>query len=124
MLIFGIILAVIGAALLVAFICNRLNCHKKVDATITKVLEDEVKIRGSSVKKYIPVFTYTVDGKEYTQKTNTSTYKNGRFQVGYKTIVYVNPKNPTNVRYESNTEFLVAGINFLLLGIICIILYF
>lgn len=122
MIVVGIILAAIGLLLIIAFICNRLKCRIKVEASVKKLAEQSVTLRGSTVKQYIPVFIYMVDGVTYTASANTATTKKDKFTVGQKLTIHANPKNPSSIRYGSNLGFLLAGLVFAGLGALFIVL--
>lgn len=108
-MIIGIILALIGLLLVVAFVSSRVRCTVKTEATVTSLSVKKLPLRGGSINQYTPVFTYTANGKAYTAKADQATFQANRFSVGEKLTVFVNPNDPANVRYGNNLGFLIAG---------------
>ncbi|MCQ2355052.1 MAG: hypothetical protein MJ102_08160 [Clostridia bacterium] len=64
-------------------------------------------MKGRTISECTPVFSYTVNGKEYTAKTDRSYSYPKKFSVGRKLIVFTDADHPEKVRYESNTGFCI-----------------
>ena len=124
MIVFGIITAVIGLLLTIGFILSRIKCSEAVEAEVSKLNEKKLYLRGSTIKQFNPVFTYSVGGKDYTQKSDILTTNAKKYFVGQKLTVLVNPKNPSEMRYGSNIGILLTGIVLLLIGALFITLTF
>ena len=124
MTIVGIILTAIGALLIVAFAISRARCKTRIEATVTKLSTKSVKLRGRTVTDTTPIFSYTVNGEEYTYKAEMSTVNRKRFAVGQKEFIFINEKHPNEARYGSNFGFLLCGIVCFLLGTAVIALAF
>ena len=122
MIIVGIIIAVIGALLVVAFAGSRVRCKMRIEATVSRLATKSMRLRGSTLTETTPVFTYTVNGKEYTYKAEMSTANRKRFAVGQKEFIYINDKNPEEARFGSNLGFLAFGICCVLVGALFIVL--
>ena len=124
MMVAGIVVAGIGVLLIVAFAISRARCKTKIEATVTKLSTKSMKLRGRTVTDTTPIFTYTVNGAEYTYKAETSTTNRKRFAVGQKEFVFINENHPNEARYGSNFGFLLCGIVCFLLGTAVIVLAF
>ena len=122
MLIFGIVLGVLGLLLVVAFILSRVRCTTKTEATVGRLIEKKMYLRGRTVKDITPVFTYTFDGKQYEAKADLSTTNAKRFTVGQKEYIYIDASHPENIRYGSNIGFLLTGIVIAAIGIFIIVI--
>ena len=109
----GLLLVIFGV---VFFIINTKNQdYIKIEATVLNVEleEDEyIDTDGNQVEaKYNVTIQYTVDGKDY-----TNTLENvSKYNVGDKTTVYYNPKDPTKI---TQTKTLIIPIIMIILGIV------
>lgn len=110
LLFIGLIFSITGSVMLYSSQKMKLMCTEKVSAVITDIEKSSNrsltphKTNGSTYKTMnIPVFTYTVNGNEYTQSssfnTNTNTYN-----VGDVMDIYYNPDNPNQIFVESNSS--------------------
>ena len=124
MIIIGIIIAVFGLLLIVSFMISRIKCRTETKAVIVKIIEKKSYHRGRTIIDCTPVFTYTVNGKEYTSKAESSTSNPKKYFVGQEVIVFTDANDPGVVRFGSNTGFGVAGAVIALLGIFVIVLCF
>ena len=124
MIVVGIIISVIGLLLVVSFVISRSRCRTRIEATVTGLDEKSMKLRGRTVRDITPVFTYTVDGKDYTYKAEMSTTNRRRFSVGQKETVFINEKHPSEARFGSNVGFLLFGLVLTFVGAAVIILSF
>lgn len=124
MMIFGIVAVGIGVLFLVAVAISRTRCTTKTEATVTKLATKSMKLRGRTVTDTTPIFTYTVNGEEYTYKAEMSTTNRKRFAVGQKEFIFINENHPNEARYGSNFGFLLCGVVCLLLGAAVIALAF
>ncbi len=122
MIILGIIIAVIGLLLIVAFAISRATCKTRIEATVSRLATKSMKFRGRTVTDTTPIFTYTVNGEEYTYKAEMSTTNRKRFAVGQKEFIFINEKRPNEARYGNNSGFLLCGIVCFLLGAMVIVL--
>ncbi len=116
MVVIGIVIAFIGLLFIVSFAISRATCRTRTEATVSKLEAKTMKLRGKTVGDYRPVFTYTVNGEEYTYKAEISTSRKNRFTVGQKEFIFINEKHPNEARYGSNTGFLIFGIVCFLTG--------
>ncbi len=116
MIAIGIIIAVGGLLFIVAFGISRARCKTRIEATVCKLATKSMKLRGRTVTDTTPIFSYSVNGKEYTYKAEMSTASRKRFCVGQKEFIYINEKHPEEARFGSNLRFLLCGIVLFLLG--------
>lgn len=124
MIILGIILTVIGILLLVSFFISHIRCRTETEAAVSKVIVKEHYHRGRTIKDCTPVFTYTVNGKEYTAKSEHSTRDPKKYFVGQKHIIFTDADHPESIRHGSDAGYGIAGVVIALLGIGIIVLYF
>ncbi len=124
MRIVGIILAVIGVLLLFAFVYSKIRCRTGVEATISKIIEKKTVFRGSTIKEFTPVFTYTVNQKKYTQKADLVTRNAKKYAVGQKCIVLVDMEHPEKMRFGSNIGIFFCGLCLSVLGIFIVYVSF
>lgn len=124
MIVLGILLALVGVLLIVACGNNKAKCTMRVEATVSSISVKVLPRRGYSVKYYTPIFSYTVDGANYSTKADLSTKDVKQFAVGQKATVLVNPADPAMMRYGSTAGFLIAGIVLALVGLFVIVLCF
>lgn len=122
MIVIGIIISVIGLLFVVAFATSRSKCKMRIEATVSRLATKSMKLRGRTVTDITPIFTYTVNGKEYTYKAETSTTNRKKFAVGQKEFIYINDKHPEEARFGNNLGFLFCGFVFILLGAVVIAL--
>ena len=124
MIVLGCILDLLGVLLILAFAVSRIKCTTAVAAVVSHIDIKKMTVRGSTVKRYLPTFTYTVNGKEYTAKADSDTADARKFIVGQTVTIYTDINNPTVIRYGSNSGFLTAGIILTAVGIGIIVLSF
>lgn len=122
MIVVGIIISVIGLLFVVAFAISRARCKMRIEATVSRLATKSMKLRGRTVTDTTPIFTYTVNGKEYTYKAEMSTANRKRFAVGQKEFIYINDKHPEEARFGNNLGFLVCGICCVLVDALFIVL--
>ena len=122
MIVIGIIIAVIGSLFVVAFAITGARCKTRIEAIVSRLATKSVKLRGSTVTDTTPIFTYTVNGKEYIYKAEMSTTNRKRFAVGQKEFIYINDKHPEEARFGNNLGFLIFGICCVLVGALFIVL--
>ena len=122
MIVIGIIIAIIGLLFVVAFVISRVRCKTKTESIVSGLATKSIKLRGKTVTDTTPIFTYTVNGKEYTYKAEMSTVKRKRFVVGQKEFIYINDKHPEEARFGNNLRFLFFGICCALVGTLFIVL--
>ena len=124
MIVLGIILALVGVLLIAAVINSKGKCTMRVEATVSSLIVKAMPRRGYTVDYYTPIFTYTVDGKEYSTKADLFTKDKKLFAVGQKATVLVNPADPAMMRYGSTAGFLITGIVLALAGLFFLVLCF
>ena len=122
MLIPGIILTVIGLLLLFACVFSYTRCRVRTEAVVSRVNVKKTYLRGTTLREFTPVFTYTVNGKQYTAQSYVTTRKPDRYTVGQTVTVYTDARNPENMRYGSHIGFLCAGIVLTAAGALLIVL--
>ena len=123
-MIVGMILSVIGILLIVAFLMSRLRCRTLTRAAVSKISEQKRYYKGRVITDYIPVFEYSVNGKKYTYKADSSTRDPNRFYIGQELNLYIDAKHPETARYGSNAGYCIAGILFAAVGIFFLVLAF
>ena len=124
MMVVGMVVVIIGLLLIIAFAISRARCKTRIEATVSSLAKKSMYFRGRTVTDTTPVFTYTVNGREYTYKAEMSTTNRKRFAVGQKEFIYINENNPEEARFGSNMGFLLFGIVLLLIGAAFIVLTF
>ena len=124
MIVLGIVLTVIGLLLIIAFVSGRIRCNTETEAVVVRIIEKKQYHRGRTVSDCTPVFSYSVNGKEYTAKPEYSTSDTKKFSVGQKVMIFTDAGHPENIRYGSNAGFCIAGIVLAALGIFTIVLVF
>ena len=122
MIIIGSVITIIGLLFVVAFATSRAKCKTRTQATVSRLATKSIKLRGRTVTDITPIFTYTVNGKEYTYKAEMSTTNRKRFTVGQKEFIYINEKKPEEARFGNNLGFLLFGICCVLVGALFIVL--
>ena len=122
MIIIGSVITIIGLLFVVAFVISRARCKTRTEATVSRLATKSIKLRGRTVTDTTPIFTYTVNGKEYTYKAEMSTTNRKRFTVGQKEFIYINDKHPEEARFGNNLGFLLFGFCCVLVGAVFIVL--
>ena len=122
MIVLGIIPVVIGVLLLCAFLSSLIGCRTETEAVIVRIHEKKRFWKGRTIYDCTPEFSYTVNGKEYTAKTESSYSDPKKFSVGQKLTVFIDASHPERVRYGSNVGFGITGIVLALIGIFIIVL--
>ncbi len=116
MIIVGILITITGILLTLAFIIGRITCSMRAEATVSKILETSITMRGRKLKEYTPEFTYIINGKTFTDKAETPSRKKDKYIVGQKVTVYVNPKHPEKTWFGNNLGFLFLGLAAVVIG--------
>ena len=125
LIVLSIIMSLTGLLLLAAILNSRIKCRTRVEATVSDIIIDKLPTRGGTyVKQYTPVFSYSVNGKTYTGKADTTTMKAEKYFIGQTVSVYVDSDYPEAMRYGSNFGILLAGLVFLAIGVLILVLYF
>lgn len=122
MIVLGIVLSLIGVLMIVSLAMSKIKCRTAIEATVSKITEKSTTLRGSTIKSYSPVFTYSFGGRQYTAKSDVSTRNPDKYTVGQKLTVFTDEAHPENVRYGSNVGILFGGLVFALLGALFIVL--
>ncbi len=79
----GIVMLAVGIIYPALTLKHQIACKGKVVATVVKVETKRHYSGDRKVTKYLPTFSYTVDGKNYTTESDLETmnmlkYKNGK----------------------------------------------
>lgn len=122
MIIIGITLTMLGILLLISFLLSRIKCKTVTEAIVCKIIVKKRYFRGRTIKEYTPVFEYSVNGKKYTYKADSSTRNSNKFFKGQTLNIYIDPKQPDAARYGSNAVYCIAGIIFAAAGMFFLIL--
>lgn len=123
-LVFGIIVSLIGIALIVIHFRDLINCREKITATISNLKVEKVSVRGSSVSSYCPKFTYEVDGQTYNGIATFTTNTKNKYKVGDGIEICYNSKNPGQYRMPGRFKSLVFGIIIAAIGMLFVGLNF
>lgn len=118
----GIVILTIGTLLIFAFLMSRIRCRTKTEAIVSKIIVKKRYFRGSTLKDYTPVFEYSVNGKKYTYRADSSTRNPNKFFKGQNLNIFLDPKHPETARYGSNAVYCIAGCIFAAVGIFFLIL--
>ncbi len=123
-LIVGLLLSLVGLLLLVSFVFSRIKCTVETEATVSDVISKSTFWRGKTLWQCTPVFTYYVDGKEYSGKADFSVSDPKKFTVGQSVRIFVNKKSPIEFRCGSNAGIVILGILLLAAGLVLCICFF
>ncbi len=123
-LIFGIILAILGAIILFTAVKNALTCKKKIYATISSIATQKTTLRGSTIYYYHPVVAYDAGGNHYETQAPFSTGRKDKYIIGNKMVVYIDESNPGSCRFPGKPGLWITGLLFLFAGLFFAILYF
>lgn len=118
----GIVILTIGTLLIFAFLMSRIRCRTETEAIVSKIIVKKRYFRGRTLKDYTPVFEYSVNGKKYTYKADSSTRNPNKFFKGQYLNVFLDPRHPETARYGSNAVYCIAGCIFAAVGIFFLIL--
>ena len=118
----GIVVLTIGTLLIFAFLMSGIRCRTKTEAIVSKIIVKKRFFRGRTLKDYIPVFEYSVNGKKYTYRADSSTRNPNKFFKGQYLNIFLDPKHPETARYGSNAVYCIAGCIFAAVGIFFLIL--
>lgn len=125
-LIIGIVCVVIGIFILISHFTNQAKQTGEVTAKVVRI-ESRVEqdTDGLDTRYYYPIVEYTVDNKKYEQQlpdsgsTISSEYKEGdTVELSY------NPDNPNEISKKGSIGGMIAGIFFIIVGIIVAISIF
>ncbi len=124
-LIVGIILTLFGIGYPILKIKHRLSCSARITARVSKVQKShETHHRGHSYRYYTPWFTFTVNGKEYTVKSDTETRLHQKYSVGKEFVIRYNPNNPEEIAVGISLLPYLCGVLFTAFGVTFIYCYF
>ena len=121
-LIFGIIIALIGMILLFSYFKVLLSCRQAVIAQITSVKKEKITLRGSSVYSYRPVFSYSVDGHEYSGEATFTTHNKTKYNSGDSLKIYVSATQPGLYRFDGKIAPMIIGLIMVVIGGLFIVL--
>ena len=119
-MIIGIACVVIGIFILVSYFNAKKVQTAETTATIIRIdSEVETDTDGFETRYYYPVIEYTVDNKKYEKRlpdsgtTNSTEYKENEIvEINY------NPNNPNEISKKGSNGGLLAGIFFIVIGLI------
>ena len=95
-LVFGLIFAAIGGALLAGRFGEKSRCTFETKGVVTDIVRIESESADNRSITYAPVFTYVYEGEEYTYQSSTSS-SSPSFRKGETVTVMVNPADPIEV---------------------------
>lgn len=121
-LIIGIVLAVLGALMLLGTIGRNLTCSQKVTAKVVEMRVDESGYWNGTLPHY-PTFTYVVNGREYTVESKEYTRSMNKYRVDEEAIIWCNPKNPKEIRLGVSIGGFFAALVPLIIGGLLIYIY-
>lgn len=121
-LIIGIVLAVLGALMLLGTIGRNLTCSQKVTAKVVEMRVDESGHWKGTLPHY-PTFTYVVNGREYTVESKEYTRKMDKYRVDEDAAIWCNPKDPEEFRLGVSVGGFFAALVPLIIGGVLIYVY-
>ena len=121
-LIIGIVLAVLGALMLLGTIGRNLTCSQKVTAKVVEMRADESGYWNGTLPHY-PTFTYVVNGREYTVESKEYTRSMNKYRVDEETIIWCNTKDPEEIRLGVSIGGFFAALVPLIIGGLLIYVY-
>ncbi len=117
LLIMGIVITAIGIIYPALTLKHRASCSATVTATVVKV-EKKTHYNGDkTVYKYLPTFSYMVDGKEYITESDLETMNMLKYKEGNAVTIRYNPASPETICVGKKVFPYVCGILFLAFGI-------
>lgn len=122
-LIVGIVLAVVGGLIFAAAVSATRSCSQKTTARVVKVVCENTGYWRGTYPHY-PVVTYTVNGKEYTVKSSTSTRFITKYKEGQEVVIRYNPKKPKEIQVGIGLLSYIVGAFIALCGVVLIAVYF
>lgn len=123
-LVFGIISAVIGLILIALKIKVIASCRVKTVATISALHIEKTLVRGSTVRTYYPVLTYSYDNESYTCTAPFSSVRANKYKEGEQMIMYISSDNPELYRFPRRLGMIFTGLIFLSVGLLFVVLFF
>lgn len=123
-LVFGIIVLILGLIILYVYFKTVILCRCKILSEITKVKEEQLLIRGSTLHTYRPEFMYMYEGQKYKGVASFSTTNENKYNVGDSLLIYVNVKNPGLYRFSGRFGMLITGLVIFAIGALFTILWF
>lgn len=125
-LIIGIAAVVIGIIILITHFTSQAKQTAETTATVIRIESRmETDTDGEDTRYYYPIIEYTVNNQKYEQQlpdsgsTISSDYKEGdKIEVTY------NPDNPNEISKKGSFGGLIAGIFFIIIGIIAVLSIF
>lgn len=123
-LIIGIISAALGLVIFAGFIVSKASCSLKLTATVTEVKTSTLYVRGSKTYRYHPVYSYEVDGKEYSCEAPFDSGSAKKFREGDTRMIGVNPKRPESITFKGRFTALLWAVLFMIIGLFFVVLFF
>lgn len=123
-LIFGIVVAALGALLAWVKIKVLISCRTPVNAEICRIKNESTKIRGSTVHSYRPVYLYSFGGKEYKAEAPFSSVREKKYNIGDCMQILICEKNPDLYCFRGRLGMLFAGLIIFAIGMVFVVAYF
>lgn len=120
----GIILALISLFLLVLKVISLFKCSQRIEGHITGTEDMKTLLRGSTIHHYHPVCEYEVNGEKFAETAPYSSRNEEKYKKGDTVIMYMNPKNPRDVRFPYFDGSIIVDLAFLAMGITLVVCYF
>lgn len=122
-LVTGILLALLGGLIFCAAVSSNRSHSQRTTGTVVRIEVDNTRhLRGTF--PHYPVVTYTVDGKEYTAKSETYTRIGTKYKLGQRLTVHYDPNSPKKIRVGVDAWSFAVGITMAILGLALVALYF
>lgn len=115
-LIVGIVLAAIGILYPALTLRRRAACKASVTATVVKVEKKTHYVGDRTEYKYLPTFSYTVNGKEYITPSDLETMNRLKYKEGGEVVIRYNPASPESICVGKKVFPYVGGGLLLLFG--------
>ena len=125
-LIVGIISIVIGIVILITHFTNQAKQTEEITATVVRI-ESRVEqdTDGFDTRYYYPVISYTVNNQTYEkQLPDSGSTISSDYKEGDTVVISYNPDNPNEISKKGSIGGLIAGIFFIIVGIIATISIF
>lgn len=112
----GIVMLAVGIIYPVLTLKHQIACKGKVVATVVKVETKRHYSGDRKTTKYLPTFSYTIDGKTYTTESDLETMNMLKYKEGNEVTIRYNPNAPETICVGIKVFPYVAGILFILMG--------
>lgn len=123
-LIIGIIIALLGTLLAYFRVKHRISCSKKITATVRSVEKKSYERRGRTRYEYLPVFSYSVNGKNYTSKGGKTFWNKEKYKIGNEYEIRYDPNSPDKISNGISVFSLFCDFLLIAFGTVIIFCYF